>query len=193
MGQFRLPRGAGRGVLLTAIQRVIAEDGIGALRVRAVSAAAGMSIGSTTYHFTDREEMIDNGLTAVTTAAVADIAAGPANDAHTALSAIATPRERALVLAEMRLHATRSPHAAALVHQLDAALHEVLSGAGYSDTTAHSVVQRMAGAVADTAAHHPNSADYSTVITTLITEIFATHHQAHTQPGETGGAHHAPA
>jgi DNA-binding transcriptional regulator YbjK len=57
------PRGQGRRVaLLEATLRVIARDGAAAASHRAVAAEAGTPLGSTTYHFATRDEMLVEAL-----------------------------------------------------------------------------------------------------------------------------------
>ncbi len=51
-------RGTGRDVLLDATLRLIGERGLHAITLREVADAAGLSLGSTTYHFADREALM---------------------------------------------------------------------------------------------------------------------------------------
>ncbi|WP_040510383.1 TetR/AcrR family transcriptional regulator [Gordonia soli] len=51
-------RGSGRGRLLDAAIELIATKGLHALTLRDVAKTAGMSLGSTTYHFADRTLLI---------------------------------------------------------------------------------------------------------------------------------------
>ncbi len=56
-------RGTGRDVLLDATLRLIGERGLHAITLREVADAAGLSLGSTTYHFADREALMLAALT----------------------------------------------------------------------------------------------------------------------------------
>lgn len=53
---------ARRGQLLEAALRVIARGGVGAATHRAVATEAGVPLGSTTYYFASREEMVAQAL-----------------------------------------------------------------------------------------------------------------------------------
>lgn len=58
----RPPRGSGRNRLLDAALELIGTKGLHGLTVRDVAAEAGMSLGSTTYHFTDRDALLEAAL-----------------------------------------------------------------------------------------------------------------------------------
>lgn len=58
----RVPRGAGRTALLDSALQLIAERGLHALTMREVANHAGMSLGSTSYHFTDRDHLLEAAL-----------------------------------------------------------------------------------------------------------------------------------
>ncbi|MBT0565604.1 TetR/AcrR family transcriptional regulator [Williamsia sp. CHRR-6] len=55
-------RGTGRDVLLDATLRLIGERGLHAITLREVADAAGLSLGSTTYHFADRDALLTAAL-----------------------------------------------------------------------------------------------------------------------------------
>ncbi|MGJ0120424.1 TetR/AcrR family transcriptional regulator [Williamsia sp. MIQD14] len=57
-GRATVARGTGRDVLLDATLRLIGERGLHAITLREVAAAAGLSLGSTTYHFADRDALL---------------------------------------------------------------------------------------------------------------------------------------
>lgn len=59
-------RGEGRDVLLAAAITLIGNHGLHAVRMREIADAAGLSLGSVTYHFADRDEAILAALTAHT-------------------------------------------------------------------------------------------------------------------------------
>jgi TetR/AcrR family transcriptional regulator, regulator of biofilm formation and stress response len=58
--------------IVDAAVRVVAERGVAALSHRAVAAEADVPLGSTTYHFTDRDELLLAALRQVNEAWVAD-------------------------------------------------------------------------------------------------------------------------
>ncbi|MGZ8176598.1 TetR/AcrR family transcriptional regulator [Williamsia sp. SKLECPSW1] len=51
-------RGTGRDVLLDATLKLIGDRGLHAITLREVAGAAGLSLGSTTYHFADRDALL---------------------------------------------------------------------------------------------------------------------------------------
>ena len=51
-------RGTGRDVLLDATLKLIGDRGLHAITLREVADAAGLSLGSTTYHFADRDALM---------------------------------------------------------------------------------------------------------------------------------------
>lgn len=57
-GAGRRPRGAARGRILDATLRLVGERGLHALTMRDVATAAGVSLGATSYHFTDRDALL---------------------------------------------------------------------------------------------------------------------------------------
>jgi DNA-binding transcriptional regulator YbjK len=74
------PPAAGRGArrraaLLDATLRVVARDGAAAAAHRAVAAEAGVPLGSTTYYFASREEMLLEALRHAAETDIADIRA----------------------------------------------------------------------------------------------------------------------
>jgi TetR/AcrR family transcriptional regulator, regulator of biofilm formation and stress response len=60
--------------IVDAAVRVVADRGVAALSHRAVAAEADVPLGSTTYHFTDRDELLHAALRQVNDAWVADFA-----------------------------------------------------------------------------------------------------------------------
>jgi TetR/AcrR family transcriptional regulator, regulator of biofilm formation and stress response len=55
-------RGHARNAILGAVVRIVTEDGIDAVTHRRVAAEAGVSPGSTTHHFTSREDLLRSAL-----------------------------------------------------------------------------------------------------------------------------------
>jgi len=55
---LRTPRGAARDAILAATLRLIADEGIDAVKHRRVAQLAGVSPGSTTHHFAGRDELL---------------------------------------------------------------------------------------------------------------------------------------
>lgn len=58
----RITRGTGRALLIDAALELIVARGLHAITLRAVADHAGVSLGSTTYHFTDRERLLEAAL-----------------------------------------------------------------------------------------------------------------------------------
>ena len=70
-------RGEGREALLAAVARIVARSGIDGVTFRSVATEAGVSPGLATYHFPNREVMLEEALTwavqeAIDTLALAD-------------------------------------------------------------------------------------------------------------------------
>lgn len=118
-------RGTGRSELITATLRLVADRGLHAVTLREIAAGAGLSLGSTTYHFEDRvtlfraafseyvtdtESLVADAVTALRTQR--DVRSG--EGMHDAIRTLFSDRRQVLIRSELRLEATR-----------DAALHEL--------------------------------------------------------------------
>ncbi len=114
----RVKRGTGRDELIAAALRLIADRGLHAVTMRDIAGKAGLSLGSTTYHFADRAELIRAAFAvyvadveSLVTEAVAtsrkrrDVRAD--GGVHAALRRLFTDRRQVLVRSELRLEATR--------------------------------------------------------------------------------------
>ena len=110
-----------RDQILQATLRLIGERGIGAVTNRAVARAAGVSLGSLTYHFPSQEDLLREALhtfvdeeiariTAYVTA-LADAGLGPAQAPDQVEKAIAefTDGPKQIANLELHLHAARDP------------------------------------------------------------------------------------
>lgn len=166
----RFPRGEGRAALVAATQQVIAARGIERVRMRSIAAQAGLSIGSATYHFHDRADMIYDALcdhtdtiefladTAITATAAGDRMGGVQH----ALVGIYADRDRAVVTTELRAHSVRSPHARLLAQRLHTALHTMLTRAGgLTPRRAQRLITELDTAVIELAAEHTGGPAYA--------------------------------
>lgn len=132
-------RGHGRRQLVAAALSLVANRGMHALRLRELAAHAQLSLGSTTYHFPDRETLLINVLDSHTTAVedtmtgareCARLAPSPTaavTEMTTALTAHYTDRDCVLIAAEIHLGATRDPAIADLAHRHRAALDSAIT------------------------------------------------------------------
>lgn len=118
MATKRLQRGLGRGALMAGTLRLISSRGIHAITMRDIAAESGLSLGSTTYHFTDRaallaaalgvyvsdtEKIVDDAL--ATSRKQRDPRA--AGGVHSAIAALFADRQAVMIRYELRLEATR--------------------------------------------------------------------------------------
>lgn len=113
--------GAGRERILDAVIEVVAEEGIGAVSNRRVAAAAGVSLGSLTYHFPSQQDLLREGLRRYVGAEVRRIeaVAKELRDRRLApealgaeierLTALAAGRPELLAELELHLRAARDP------------------------------------------------------------------------------------
>ncbi|MBT0568640.1 TetR/AcrR family transcriptional regulator [Williamsia sp. CHRR-6] len=100
----RPARGHGLVALLDATASLIADRGVGGLRIRDVAARAGLSVGSATYHFETREDLVYAALLRHTTR-VEHLVAEHGQDA---IAAVYGDRDLALLTVELHLHAART-------------------------------------------------------------------------------------
>lgn len=110
-----------RDRILQATLRLIGEQGIGAVTNRAVARAAGVSLGSLTYHFPSQSDLLREALQAFVDAEIADITALVKHLRNTSieLDQAAEEVEKAIVNfaygpeqianLELHLHAARDP------------------------------------------------------------------------------------
>lgn len=108
-----------RDRILQATLRLIGERGVGAVTNRAVANAAGVSLGSLTYHFPSQSDLLREALAAFADAEVARVtahattvrAADPdraADEVEKAIAAFSHGPEQIANL-ELHLHAARDP------------------------------------------------------------------------------------
>ncbi|MEW2358271.1 TetR family transcriptional regulator [Spirillospora sp. NPDC029432] len=108
-----------RDRILQATLRLIGEQGIGAVTNRAVAKAAGVSLGSLTYHFPNQSDLLREALTSFVDREIARVTehaaglrdAGPdeaADEVEKAVLAFAYGPEQIANL-ELHLHAARDP------------------------------------------------------------------------------------
>ncbi|TYK48264.1 TetR/AcrR family transcriptional regulator [Actinomadura decatromicini] len=108
-----------RDEIVQATLRLIGEQGIGAVTNRAVARAAGVSLGSLTYHFPSQEDLlrealhtfVENEIARITAHVAAFTAMSPADvpaEVEKAVAAFAHGPEQIANL-ELHLHAARDP------------------------------------------------------------------------------------
>ena len=112
-------RGSARGEVLARAWDLIADGGVGAFSIRDAAAATGVSVGTVTYHFANRERLLDEAFTAlaerhdtIARVAITSARTGTRDEARTtlvyALHHLWGERTITLAAAELRIHATRS-------------------------------------------------------------------------------------
>lgn len=150
-------RGRAREDILRAALRLIGERGLHAVTHRDVAAAAGVSPGSTTYHFASLEELLTAALElfvedeVARLSAVATALAGVAPDADAVLDAIAVQLDHTLASPaeqvaqfELYLEATRRPALQAAAARCVRAYHAVTAAALRAAGVADADAERMA-------------------------------------------------
>ncbi|WUH96823.1 TetR family transcriptional regulator [Spirillospora sp. NBC_00431] len=150
-----------RDQILQATLRLIGEKGIGAVTNRAVARAAGVSLGSLTYHFPNQEDLLREALQTFVENEIARINAHaksltgttPANapdEVEKAVLAIAHGPEQIANL-ELHIHAARTPAlretSTRSVAAYDRLATTVLTALGIPDAEhhAHAVVAMLYG------------------------------------------------
>ncbi|MCK5756594.1 MAG: TetR family transcriptional regulator [Mycobacterium sp.] len=157
-------RGTGRNLIIAATIDLIAERGLGAVRLRHVAERAGVSLGSTTYHFADRDKLLAVAIDEHTTTLTGAVAADTAAAAGAAVRQVYADRTTAVVCAEIRLHATRDPHAAQLadeVHTTLAAAVDTARGQRRTALAGSRVVATLNTLAVDTARAHTDRNSYA--------------------------------
>ena len=135
--------------------------------MRDVAARAAVSLGSTTYHFADRDELIITALRGHTEHVTA-VATGPAA-AKKAVTAVYTDRDSAVVCAEIRLHAVRDPRAAELADRVHDSLSDaVATTGGRRRARAAELVATLNTTAVDTARAYPTPTAYARAMRTHL-------------------------
>lgn len=138
----RVKRGTGRAAILDAALRLVAGRGVHGWTMRDVAVEARCSLGSTTYHFADRHQLIQEALQVFAAdeigrfeAAMSSMDAA-ASDAAATVSSVLREIDASLarpwaVVAQMELYlaATRDPAMAALAGKVLDAYHRFVERA----------------------------------------------------------------
>ncbi|HEY8481690.1 MAG TPA: TetR family transcriptional regulator [Spirillospora sp.] len=142
-----------RDQILQATLRLIGERGIGAVTNRAVARAAGVSLGSLTYHFPSQEDLlrealhtfVEDEIARITeyVSALSESGMSPveaADEVEKAVAGFARGPEEIAHL-ELHLHAARDPHlrdtSARSVEAYDRLAAAVLTALGIPDAERH--------------------------------------------------------
>ena len=165
-------RGDARAEVLARVWELIANGGVGAFSIRDVAAATDVSVGTVTYHFANRERLVDEAFAAlaerhdtIAQVAITSARSGTRDEARTtllyALHHLWGERAITLAAAELRIHATRSRAArasadavAATCRRVVAELHRILDRPSVSTTPSQAVDLLDAAAVRLAAGHH---------------------------------------
>ncbi|MFC4906358.1 TetR/AcrR family transcriptional regulator [Actinomadura gamaensis] len=142
-----------RDRMLQATLDLIAEHGVGAVTNRAVAKAAGVSLGSLTYHFPSQSDLLREALTTFVDDEIAGITAyvehlrdagldpdRAADEVEKAVVGFATDR-RQIANLELHLHAARDPDVRATAERSVAAYDRlaaaILTALGVPDAELH--------------------------------------------------------
>lgn len=178
---------AGRERILRATLRLIADDGVAAVTNRRVAAAAGVSLGSLTYHFHSQSQLLRESLLlyvqeeterreAVAVALERD-SASLEQVAHAVEQIAGAPAEipRQIAELELHLHATRDPELREAsrrcfqAHERVAAAALLALGLPDADRHAATVVALLAGmAVRRLAAGDAEASGTAAALMTLV-------------------------
>jgi len=182
-------RGTGRGALITATLRLIAQQGLHATTLRDIAGEAGLSLGSTTYHYADRAALLRAAFTqyvADTECLVADAVdtsmrwrnLGTDGGVHPAMRDLFTTRRQVLIRAELRLEATRDT----AMHELHLRCRDsvqmlvaVVMGAGHQPAGAEAAWTALAeldAAAIDTAGDRRDPTEFAAAMHTYLADAF---------------------
>lgn len=141
-GKTRLARGTGRTAILDAALRLIGGRGVDGWTMRDVAAEAQCSLGSTTYHFADRHQLLREALQAFAEEEIGRFQAAmssidtAAGDAAATAAAVMREIDQSLtrpwtVVAQMEMYltATRDPSVAVLAANTLDAYHQFVERA----------------------------------------------------------------
>ncbi|MEV5576287.1 TetR family transcriptional regulator [Spirillospora sp. NPDC052269] len=179
-----------RDRMLQATLDLISEQGVGAVTNRAVARAAGVSLGSLTYHFPSQSDLLREALAAFVDDEIAritehaerlrdtDIDPGSAADeVEKAMVGFATDRHQIANL-ELHLHAARDPEVRATsarsVAAYDRLVVEILTALGIKDAEHHApaVVALFYGlAVRRLATGDPSAAGTADALRTVLSGL----------------------
>ncbi|MBE7195705.1 MAG: TetR/AcrR family transcriptional regulator [Gordonia polyisoprenivorans] len=131
-------RGSAREETLARVWDLIAAGGVGAFSIRDAAAASGVSVGTVTYHFANRERLVDGAFAAlaerhdtIARVAITSARTGTRDEARTtlvyALHHLWGERTITLAAAELRIHATRSRAARASADAVAGACRSVVA------------------------------------------------------------------
>ncbi|MGJ0121681.1 TetR/AcrR family transcriptional regulator [Williamsia sp. MIQD14] len=183
-------RGRGRHELIASTVRLIASRGLHATTLRDIAAGAGLSLGSTTYHFPDRDALMLGAFEAhvTDTEGVVDDALADGSEprdvrtdggVRSALGALLADRNQVLIRHELRLEATRDPRCRELYARSRDAVGRIVAGAlraGHqpADTTAVSVLAAaLEEAAIEAAVVHAEAAAFTAAMTAHLDRQFA--------------------
>lgn len=162
--QHSTPPGSARDAIRAAALRVIGEHGIAGLTNRRVAAAAGVSLGSLTYHYPSQQDLLRESVRSFVRAEkdrIRSIAESLAGTSPTVAQAAAaaeqvlaqmTPGAEELGVYEVYVHAARDPELYPVLRECFAAYDEVAAsalralGVGAATELAPHVVALIAGA-----------------------------------------------
>jgi DNA-binding transcriptional regulator YbjK len=187
------PRGAARRrQLLEAAVRVIGRGGVVAAGHRAVAAEAGVPLGSTTYYFESRDEMVAQALEYVADREAERVDAVlehglldespealPERLAAALIDVWAGDRTVLLAQYELYLESARRPELRAAVERWDAAYRKLLTraleriGVADPERRAHLLCASLDGLLLDHVATGSDPAELSSLATDLIASIAA--------------------
>jgi len=182
-------RGRGRHELIAATLRLIAQQGLHATTLRDIAADSRLSLGSTTYHFADRDSLMAGALEVhvADTEHLVDQAVATSREqrdvradggVHSVVAALLADRAQVIIRHELRLEATRTTAYRELHARSRAALRRALSSALLVDSRpTEEAVDQFAAALEETAIEaaiaNRDPAKFAAAMTGHLDEKFA--------------------
>lgn len=182
-----VPRGQGRDELIAATVRLIGSVGVHGVTMRVVADGAGLSLGSASYHFTNRDGLIKTALErhVSSTEALVDTALDTDQPTDTedvggvwaALSTLFTDRGHVLVRHELHLDAARATTHRHLHRRSERAIIRLVAavlaerGADMTDQAVQSMMVSLEATALDAAVRHGLDRTYLRAMTDHLNRI----------------------
>lgn len=182
-------RGRGRHELIAATLRLIAQQGLHATTLRDIAADSRLSLGSTTYHFADRDSLMVGALEVhvADTEQLVDHAVTISREqrdvradggVHSVVAALLADRAQVIIRNELRLEATRNTAYREFHARSRDAIRRALADALLVDSRpTAAAVDQLAAALEDAAIEaaidHRDPGTFTAAMTGQLDEMFA--------------------
>lgn len=178
-------RGRGRHELIAATLRLIAQQGLHATTLRDIAADAGLSLGSTTYHFAARDSLMTGALEVhvAATEHLVDQAVAVSRErrdacadggVHLAVTALLADRAQVIIRHELRLEATRNPAYRELHARSRAAVRRAVAVSRSTAAAVNTLAAALEEAAIEAAVDHGDPATFAVAMTGHLDQVFTT-------------------